>query len=130
MSLGIMEERLHAVEAGLAAGEAVAHGELKDRQNWELLGKRVAERDDLKRSLVKAPDNLEDEVRRALFSHPMSSAGAMGEGAKYAGGNPAARIKTWRQVVARRGTGIIGRKSMCSPSKRLRPARRSGEVPR
>lgn len=48
--------------AEIVAGEAVAHGELKDHQNWQLIGKVAAELRDPEQSLVQAAyDDVEDE---------------------------------------------------------------------
>lgn len=49
-------------EAEIVAAEAVTHGELKDHQNWELIGKLASELTDPEKSLIKAAyDQVEDE---------------------------------------------------------------------
>lgn len=56
-------------DAEIVAAEAVAHGELKDHQNWELIGKLAAELDEPEKSLVKAAYEKVDDEEDEHFYH-------------------------------------------------------------
>lgn len=60
----------HAVQAQIVAAEAVAHAELKDHLNWQLIGlvaKEAGEGDRVREVLQEAYDKVEDQEEEHVF---------------------------------------------------------------